>query len=134
MTGTPNVIRAPRRRVTGARAGMSIVEVILAIVVLSVGVLALAGLAAAASKTIRGGGTQTVAAAVAQSRFDSLASVPCAALAPAGWTTSGSATTRGVTERWVVTDDRNLKRLADTVRIPGRTNPLVYVSVIPCRD
>ena len=122
-----------RRAVADARRGMTIVEVIVAIIVLSVGVLALAGLAAAASKTIRGGGTQTVAAAVAQSRFDSLSSVPCAGLAAAG-TTTGTATTRGVKESWVVTDDRNLKRLADTVRIPGRTKPAVYVSVIPCRD
>jgi hypothetical protein len=39
-----------------------------------------------------------------------------------------------VRESWTVTDGQNIKRLADTVRIPGRTRPVVYQSVIPCRD
>jgi type II secretory pathway pseudopilin PulG len=115
------------------RDGMTIVEVVVAILMLSVGLLALAGLAAGASKAIRGGGTQVVAAAVAQSRFDSLSSVPCATLANGG-ATSGSSTTRGITERWSVTDGRNIKRLADSIDVPGRTKKLVYLSVIPCRD
>jgi type IV pilus assembly protein PilV len=130
VTGAPGVTR---RGVAGGRAGLTIIEVVIAIIVLSVGLLALAGLGASASRTIRGGRDQTLAAAVAQSRFDSLASVPGAQLAVAA-PTVGAAETRGVRERWVVTDDRNLKRVADTVRVPGRTRPLVYISVIPCRD
>lgn len=123
----------PKRPATRARRGMTVVEVVVAIMLLSVGLLALAGLAASASRAVRGGGTQTVAAAVAQSRFDSLSSVPCAGLAPAG-PTIGTATTRGVKENWVVVDGRNVKRLSDTVRVPDRTKVLVYLSVIPCRD
>ena len=116
------------------RRGLTLVEVILAMFMLSVGLLALAGLSAGASKAIRGGGTQVVAAAVAQSRFDSLSSVPCAGLAANGGTTAGSATTRGVREQWTVTDGRNIKRLNDLIEVPGRTRQLVYQSVIPCRD
>lgn len=112
---------------------MTIIEVVVALFLLTVGLLALAGLAASASRTVRAGGVQTVAAALAQSRFDSLSSVPCAGLA-ALQPTRGTATTRGIRESWIVTDGRNVKRLADTVRVPGRRTPLVFVSVIPCRD
>ena len=112
---------------------MTIVEVLVAMFLLTVGLLALAGLAASASKAVRAGGVQTVASALAQSRFDSLSSVPCAALATAV-PTRGTATTRNIRESWVVTDGRNVKRLADTLRVPGRRTPPVFVSVIPCRD
>lgn len=116
------------------RRGLTLVECVVAILLLTVGLLALAGLAGSAAKAVRGGGTQVVAAAVAQSRFDSLMSVPCAGLAAGGATTSGTSTTRGVRETWSVTDGKDLKRLSDEIRIPGRTNPVIYQSVIPCRD
>ena len=125
--------RLPPRAGARARRGLTLVEVVIAILLLTVGLLALAGLAASAARAVRGGGTQVVAAAVAQSRFDWLMSVPCAGLASNSPTT-GASTTRGVRESWTVTDGDNIKRLADTVRIPGRTNPVVYQSVIPCRD
>jgi type IV pilus assembly protein PilV len=116
------------------RSGFTVVEVIAAIMLLAIGLLAIAGLAVAASKTTRRGAGQTLAAAMAQSRFDSLASVPCAALAPGATLTRGVSTVRGVREAWVVTDGWNVKRLADTLTVPGRATPLVYVSVIPCRE
>ena len=125
--------RAPRP-VAGARRGLTLVEVVVAIILLSVGLLALAKLAASAAIAVRGGGTQVVAAAVAQSRFDSLMSVPCAGLAAGGNRTTGTSLVRGVRESWSVTDGQNIKRLADTIEIPGRTRPVVYQSVIPCRD
>jgi prepilin-type N-terminal cleavage/methylation domain-containing protein len=128
------VPRPGARPVARERRGLTLVEVVVAIIMLAVGLLALAKLSASAAIAVRGGGTQVVAAAVAQSRFDSLMSVPCNGLAGAGSTTSGSSTTRGVKESWAVTDGTNIKRLADTIRIPGRTKPVVYLSVIPCRD
>jgi hypothetical protein len=130
---TPSRARPGDALARRERRGLTIVEVVVAILLLSVGLLSLAGLAAGTSKAIRGGGTQVVAAAVAQSRFDSLSSVPCDDLAKNA-TTSGSSTTRGVRETWAVTDGRNIKRLADTIDVPGRTKKLVYLSVIPCRD
>jgi Tfp pilus assembly protein PilV len=131
MNASP--IRPGRAPAVRPRHGLTLVEVIFAILLLTVGLLALAGLAAGASQAIRGGGTQVVAAAIAQSRFDSLSSVPCAGLAN-GVTTSGTSATRGVKERWSVTDGRNIKRLADTIDVPGRSTKLVYLSVVPCRD
>jgi prepilin-type N-terminal cleavage/methylation domain-containing protein len=133
----PAARRAPRpvaRPVARERRGLTLVEVIVAIILLAVGLLSLARLAASAAIAVRGGGTQVVAAAVAQSRFDSLMSVPCAGLATGGNRTTGTSLIRGVRESWSVTDGQNIKRLADTIQIPGRTRPVVYQSVIPCRD
>jgi prepilin-type N-terminal cleavage/methylation domain-containing protein len=122
----------PRRR--AARAGFTLVEVIAAIMLLAIGLLAIAGLGVTAAKTTRRGSAQTLASAMAQSRFDSLSSVPCANLAPGSAPTKGVSTVRNIREAWVVTDGWNLKRLSDTLTVPGRATPLVYVSVIPCRE
>jgi type IV pilus assembly protein PilV len=127
-------LRARSRTSPRTRSGFTLVEVIAAIMLLAVGLLAIAGLGVVASKTTRRGAGQTLAAAMAQSRFDSLASVPCAVLAPGATPTKGVSTLRGVREAWVVTDGWNVKRLADTLTVPGRATPLVYVSVIPCRE
>ena len=81
----------------------------------------------------RGGSTQTVASAMAQARFDSLASVPCKPLQSAGTTTGAPPAYRGITEKWVVTGGNNRLDLADTLRIPGRTKALVYKNELPCR-
>ena len=116
-----------------ARAGFTLVEVIAAILLLSIGLLAIAGLGVVAAKTTRRGSTQTLASAMAQSRFDSLSSLPCNSLANGG-PTSGSSTVRGVEERWRVVDGFNVKRLTDSLTVPGRTSVLVYQSVIPCRE
>ena len=101
--------------------------------ILVVGLLALAGTSALITRQMGTGARTTVAAAVAQARLDSLASMNCTLLASAG-TTTGSTSGRGVTERWVVTDGNDVKIVTDTVRIAGQTRPLVYHSVIPCRD
>ena len=121
------------RRLPRGRSGMTLIEVIVAVTLLAIGLLSVAGLGITALKTTRGGSQQTVAAAVAQSRFDSLSSLPCRTLAVSTPTT-GTATTRGVVERWRVVDGFNVKRLTDSLTVPGRANPLVYLSVIPCRD
>lgn len=133
MTTRPRSARTARRAATGPRAGVSLVEIVFTVLLLTVGLLALAQLGVVASRNTRAGATQTLAATIAQSRFDSLSSLPCKTLATSGVTT-GATNVRGVRESWVVTDGTNLKALSDTVRIPGRANPVVYRNVIPCRE
>ncbi len=122
-----------------ARAGFTLVEVLMAVTLLAVGLLAIAGLGATAARAVRGGGAQTRAAAVAQSRLDSLASVPCArivAAIPAGQTAVvGTATTRGVTEQWTARMENNGQtvRVTDALTVPGRAAAYHYVSVRACR-
>ena len=115
------------------RTGMSLVELLVAMVLLGVGLLGLAMLSVRVSAQQRGAASQQMAALVVQSRFDSLASISCLSLAAYG-TQTGSATTRGITERWSVADGNDIKIITDTVTFAARKRPLAYVSVIPCRD
>jgi type IV pilus assembly protein PilV len=129
----PRARRAPAQ----GRAGFSLVEVMMTIMLLAIGLLALAGLAGTALRTTRNGGAQALAAAAAQSRFDSLASVPCASIVGTGsrGTRSGTASSRGITERWGARDTLggNMLSLVDTLTVPGRQGALVYVTMRACR-
>jgi type IV pilus assembly protein PilV len=124
--------RRTRRRLR-SRDGLTIVEMMVAIILLGVGMLGLAGFSFAAGKQARGAKLQQNAALVVQSRLDSLASIKCTSLAPSG-TQTGSATTLGVQERWMIADGNDIKLITDSVKFAGRKNTLVYKSIIPCRD
>ena len=119
------------------RGGFTLVEVLMALTLLAVGLLALAGLGATALRTVHGGSTQTVAAAVAQSRFDSLASVPCDSIAAAAGSAvvSGTASTRGIVERWSAqrVANGNMVRVTNALRVPGRRREYRYLGMRACR-
>jgi prepilin-type N-terminal cleavage/methylation domain-containing protein len=127
------VTRRTKRKPAPHRRGFTIVEMIFAVVMLAIGLLALAGLALGSARMTTGGGRQMAASAFAQARFDSLASVPCALLAPSGPQTGRTTHVRGVRESWAVTDGNHIKSVVDTLWVTGRARPLVYMSVIPCR-
>lgn len=116
-----------------ARPGFTLVELIAAMLILTVGMLSLATTTVYVSRQMSHASLQTVAAQVAQSRLDSLSSVRCDLLAVTGPTT-GSGTFRGVTESWTVTDGNDVKFITTRLTYRGLTNPLAYKSVIPCRD
>lgn len=115
------------------RSGLTLVEVIISILMITVSVMGLLGSTAAVATQMGGGVRQTVAASIAQSRIDSLTSLACAQLAVAG-VASGSSTRRGILETWSVTDGRNVKTIVVKIKIPRRTKQLSYSTVIPCRD
>ncbi len=79
------------------RQGFTLVELIVAVIVLAIGVLGLASTAAVVTRQMGGSQMQNIAAAVAQQRFERLRALPCASLA------NGNATTRRITETWTVT-------------------------------
>ena len=85
--------RTPRRR----RSGFTVMELIVAIVILSVGLLGLAATSGVVMRLIGGGGQQTVAANVALARFERLRGLSCGRIA------GGSASSRNVQELWTVT-------------------------------
>lgn len=72
-------------------------ELIVAIVILSIGLLGLAATSGVVMRLIGGGSHQTVAANVALARFEQLRGLSC------GRMTSGSAVNRNVQEVWSVT-------------------------------
>ncbi|MGQ0714203.1 MAG: type IV pilus modification PilV family protein [Gemmatimonadaceae bacterium] len=88
--------RAVSRAAT-RRSGFTIMELIVAIVILSIGILGLAASSGIVMRMIGGGTHQTVAASVAQTRFETLRALSC------GRITSGSASNRNVQEVWSVT-------------------------------
>ncbi len=124
---------APHAALNAARRGMTLIELMVAMVLLGVGVLGMAGLSLTVSKQFGTGARQADAALIVQSRIDSISTVSCQTLAPSG-PVSGTAVTRGVTERWTITDGNDIKTIVDTVTFKGRVRPLAYQSIIPCRD
>jgi len=125
--------RSPARAGGGsARDGFTIIELIVAIMILVVGVLGLAGTAGMVSRMVGGAAQQTIAANVASSRFEKLRSVPCAQV------TSGTATTRGMAEKWTTTvssGNANLYSVTDVVTYTaagGRSRTLTFQSYVPC--
>lgn len=127
--------RRTRRRLAArtARKGVTIIEVIVAMMVLTFGLLGMAGFSMTLTKQFKASTRQEHAALMVQSRIDSVASIRCENLAPSG-PQSGSVTMLGVTEKWTISDGNDIKILVDTVTFSPRTVPLVYRSIIPCRD
>jgi Tfp pilus assembly protein PilV len=122
-----------RRGIPRARKGVAIIEVIVAMMVLTFGLLGMAGFSLTVTRQYKSSTYQETAALMVQSRIDSVASISCQALAPSG-PQSGTLTRLGVTEKWVIEDGDDVKTLYDTVTFYPRTRPLAYRSVLPCRD
>ena len=122
-----------RRRLVRARKGVSIIEVIIAMIVLTFGLLGMAGFSLTITRQYKSSTKQETAALMVQSRIDSVASIRCQALAASG-TETGTVTRLGVTEKWVIEDGNDIKTLYDTVTFSPRTRPMAYRSIIPCRD
>ena len=114
-----------------ARRGITLIEILVSIILIAVALGGALNSAGAVATQMGGGLRHTVAASLAQTRLDSLASLSCGQLADG---LSGSVTTRGVKEDWKVIDGRNIKTLSVTLTIPRRTQQPVYTTVIPCRD
>ena len=122
-----------RRRPVRPRRGVTIVEVLIAMLVLTFGLLGMAGFSLTLTRQFKTSTRQETAALMVQSRLDSIASIRCETLAPSG-TQSGTLVRLGVTEKWSIADGNDIKILTDTVTFSPRTVPLVYRSIIPCRD
>lgn len=121
------------RRGRSARVrGFTLVELMVALMVMTVGILGLASTAGIVTRMMSGAVRQTVAANVVQARMELLRNQPCATVA------SGSATTRGVSESWtVIPAGPNLIRIVDSASFStmSRRQPIVraYWSYAPCR-
>jgi len=126
-------MRMKPRRATSARKGVTIIEVIVAMMILTFGLLGMAGFSMTLTKQFKASTKQETAALMVQSRIDSVASIRCQALAPSG-TQTGTLTSLGVTERWSIADGNDIKILTDSVTFTPRIRALVYRSIIPCRD
>ena len=111
-----------------ARRGFTVVELIVAIMIFSVGALAMASTAAHVMTMMTSAQSRTIAAAVAENRIERLRVLPCAAQ------TSDSTTTRGVSERWTVVPGSRADDV--TVRVvftaDHQAKAQVYRTFLPC--
>ena len=120
--------RRTRRRRFG-RHGFTMVELMVAVLMLTVAMLGLLSTSAAITRMMGKSGRRALAASVAESRFEKLRSVDCTLL------TNGSATARaGIDESWVVERRSRAVIVSDTVRYldRGASRTHAFQSVIPC--
>ena len=121
--------RTANRGARASRAGFTIVELIVSMIILAVGVLGLAATAASVTRNMGGGVRNTIAANIAASRLERLRSMRCNTLV------SGADTARGIVSNWTVTQVTRGVQVTETVswRTPqGRTRVRVYNTTIPC--
>jgi type IV pilus modification protein PilV len=116
-----------------ARAGFTIVEVMVAIVILAVGILGLAATASVVTRQMTGAVHQSVAATVAYSRMERIRSGDCMVMKDS---TPGTAVTRNVTEHWTITVPTGKQALLvyDTItyKVRGKTKQQFFYSEFPC--
>jgi prepilin-type N-terminal cleavage/methylation domain-containing protein len=113
---------------TEGSAGFTIVEVIVALMVTSVGALGLAATSALVQRLSADAVHQTRAATVAQSRFERFRSLECAQIG------SGTSSTDGLTERWqAIPIAPRLWLVTDSVSFhSGRRGAQAYRSLVEC--
>ena len=110
------------------RGGFTIVELLVAIVILAVGILGLAGTSAVVLQQMNGGNTQMLGSQYAASRFEKMASRACNT-----YPATGSRYSRGITETWTYVQGDNKTMVATlTLNLQGRKNSEVYQTTISC--
>lgn len=95
-----------------SRGGFTLIEVVVAIVILAAGALALAGTAAVTVRRMAEASRRTSAVAMARSRAETSMASTCGSL------TSGSETARGVRSDWVVSAASFSEELSQRVSYP----------------
>jgi len=110
------------------RYGFTIIELLVAIVILTIGMLALAGTAGLVASHVGDGSQLTSAAHAARSIIDSLATRDCASLL------SGSATRGPITISWIVSRDSATTTVDVTVgsRLRRGQRRDAYQAIVPC--
>ena len=112
-----------------SRAGATVVELLIALIIVTVGLLALAGAAAIVTRETAAGRRELALAWAARARLERLTSGPCDALA------DGSATAAGISERWTVSAGGNdTQRITVTVEnlSLGQRTVRRLETVVPC--
>lgn len=109
--------------------GFSLIELIVAILILTVGILGLAATAGQVTKMVGWGGRYGASAVVASAQLEQLRATPCGSLG-----TSGTATKGIYSLSWTITSSGNLRTMTLTVSYPnGRsTRSDVYETFRSC--
>ena len=123
----------PVRKRPRARSGVTMIELLVALAIVSVGIFGLAGGATLVTRLLGGGTVQSRAALIANAHFEQFRSTSCASLS------SGQDTVRSVISRWTVTavSVNGIQRganIALTVQYPTTKGmrSQVYSTILPC--
>ena len=110
------------------RGGFTLVEVMVAMLILTVGLLGMATTSAVVIKQMGDAGRMGVAATIAQSRMEKLRIANCKVAS------SGTNSVRSVTESWRVTPQTRSALIAVTVTYKTRngSRSQSYQSTVPC--
>jgi prepilin-type N-terminal cleavage/methylation domain-containing protein len=122
---------APGRARLRSRRGLTLIEMMIAVIVMAIGVMGLAGTASYVTQQMGGGNMQTIAAGLSTKVADSLSARRCSSLV------SGSQTNRGVTVSWTVADSTRTRWVRQTVQYKpkrGDTKTVNYVLVVQCPE
>ena len=111
-------------RVAGRQDGFTLIEVLIAIGILSVGILALLQTAASITVMLRDGRLRTMASAIAASRIDNLRLAAASTTPTCTTVNSGSATALQGTETWTITGGGRSRTVTATVSIPNGSRQL----------
>lgn len=121
------------------QSGFTILEVMIAVVILGIGIIALVGTSGFVTRQIGKSRIMTIANEVATRRLEQLklAAAPngaTAACAAASFASGGPVTSRGVTESWTVTNAGTLRTATVTVTYPrtNGTGTITLQTVIGC--
>ena len=113
---------------SSARGGFTLVEVMVAMLIFTIGLLGLATTSAVVIKQMGDAGRMGVASTIAQSRIEKLRIANCKA------SSTGADTTRGVVASWTVTPQTRSARIDVTVSYNTRRGlrSQSYRSTVPC--
>jgi prepilin-type N-terminal cleavage/methylation domain-containing protein len=123
-----------RLRLWRGRRGVTIPELIVAMTIITMGLLALVSTAGFIARSLGESRSDNLAAIAAQSRIELTAGSKCSGLTLNSWT---SVTTRGVTEKYMITNNgNNTRKIVDTLKWSTRrgTRKMAYQSILPCRS
>jgi prepilin-type N-terminal cleavage/methylation domain-containing protein len=113
-----------------SRAGLTLVEMLVAVVILALGLLGLASTSAVVTRQVGGAANQTVASQTIANRLEKLRSLGCSKIL------NDTATSRGVYEHWVPGAKVNeVLFVVDTVKysVAGTQKLQIYTITVPCR-
>lgn len=120
-------------RVRRVRRGVSLVELLVAMTLITIGLLAIVGVSATVSRSLGESRSDNTAAITAQSRFEQLAGTACTSFTLG---TVTEVTVRGITERYRITDaGNNTRAIIDSVSWQTRegTRRQAFTTLLPCR-
>jgi prepilin-type N-terminal cleavage/methylation domain-containing protein len=115
------------------RRGVTLIELLVAMSILSIGLMAIAGVSGSITRSLGESRSETLAATAAMARFEKIAGTQCSSLTLNSATTS---TSRNITEKYIVTDNgNNTRKVIDTVSWKTRrgTRVAAFTTLLPCR-